>query len=116
MFRLIALVLSATLCLPGAEVAKPDIRSLALEIPTGAPVRVRTTGKQTIQGKLTAVSSEGVTLQILDKDQITDRTVPFAAMKSITQTNKPMSSGKVVLITLGVLYAFGALLSLAIGG
>ena len=116
MFRLIAVTLAATLCLPAAEVAKPDIRAVALEIPSGVPVRIKTTDKKAIQGKLTAVTSDGVTLQVVEKDQVTERTVPFAEMKSIKQTNKQMSSGVVVLITLGVLYGLGIIVGLALGG
>ena len=116
MFRLIAITLATTLCLPAAEVAKPDIRAIALEIPAGVPVRIKTTDKNTVQGKLTAVTSDGVTLQAVDKDQITERTVPFAQMKSIKQTNKPMSAVAAVLITLGVLYGIGLIIGLAIGG
>ena len=107
MFRPIAITLATILCLPAAEVAKPDIRAIALEIPSGVPVRIKTTYKKTVQGKLTAVTSDGVTLQVVDKDQITERTVPFAQMKSIKQTNKPMSAGAVVLIALGVFYLIG---------
>jgi hypothetical protein len=116
MCRLIAITLAVTLCLPAEQAAKPDIRAVALEIPTGVPVRIRTVSKQTIHGKLTAVTPDGVTLQVLEEDRITERAVPFTGMKSIKQTNKPMSGGKVVLITLGVLYAIGALIGLAIGG
>lgn len=116
MFRLIALVLAAALCLPAAEPAKPDIRAIALEIPTGSPVRIRTFGKTTVQGKLTAITTDGVTLQVLEKDRILERSVAFGDVKSIQQTNKPMSGGKVVLITLVVLYGIGALIGLAIGG
>jgi len=116
MFRLIALALAAALCLPAAEPTKPDIRTAALAIPTGAPVRIKTTAQQTVQGKLTAITSDGVVLQVVEKDVIADRSVPFAEMKSIKQTNKPMSSGKVVLITLAVLYGIGLLIGLAVGG
>lgn len=116
MFRQIAITLATVLCLPAAEVAKPDIRAIALEIPSGVPVRVKTTDKKTVQGKLTAVTSDGVTLQVIEKDQITERAVPFAEMKSIKQTNKPMSSGAVVLMTLAVIYGIGLIIGLAIGG
>ena len=116
MFRLTAIVLSTILCLPAAEVTKPDIRTIAREIPTGVPVLIKTTSKQSIQGKLANITAEGVTLQVVEKGQINDRTVPFSDMKSIKQTNKPMGGAKSALITLAVLYAFGALLSLAIGG
>ncbi|HEY3442784.1 MAG TPA: hypothetical protein VGK29_18635 [Paludibaculum sp.] len=116
MFRLIAIILAATLCLPAAEVAKPDMRAVALEIPTGSPVRIKTLSKETVQGKLTAITTDGVTLQVLEKDQISERSVAFHDVKSIQQTNKPMSAGKVVLITLAVLYGIGALIGLAIGG
>ena len=112
----IAIFLAAAICLPAAESAKPNIRTAALAIPTGAPVRIKTTAKQTVQGKLTAVTSDGITLQVVDRDVIADRSVPFSEMESIKQTNKPMSSGKVVLITLAVLYGIGLLIGLAVGG
>ena len=115
MFRLTAVVLATTLCLPAAEVTKPDIRTIALVIPTGALVRIKTTSKQTIQGKLTNTTSEGVTLQVVEKDQITERTVPFADMKSIKQTNKPIGVGKTVLIALGMIYGIAFLIGLAFG-
>lgn len=116
MSRLIAIFLTATFCLPAAEPAKSDVQTVALTIPTGVPVRIKTTAKQTIQGKLIGVESDSVILQIVERDRITERTVPFAQMKSIKQTNKPMSAGGVVLITLGVLYGIGLIIGLALGG
>ncbi len=112
MFRPIALIVAATLCLPAAEAARPDIRAIALEIPTGAMVRIKTTDKQTVQGKLTAVSGEGVTLLLLENDRITERPVPFSSIKSIQQTGKPMSAGKGVLIFLGLFYGVVMIASL----
>lgn len=102
MYRLIALVLTTMLCVPAADVAKPSIRAATLEIPTGAMVRIKTTGKQTIHGKLVNISEEAVTLQLIENDRITERSVPFANVKSIRQTDKPMSAGKGVVIVLGV--------------
>lgn len=83
MIRLVAIILAATLCLPAAGTGQPGVRALALEIPSGALVRIKTTDKQTIRGKLTTLTAEGVTLQLLENDRITERTVPFNSMKSI---------------------------------
>ena len=116
MFRLTSIALAATLCLPAAELAKPDIRTVALEIPTGVSVRIKTIGKQTVQGKLVAITSEGVSLQMVEKDQIAERSMPFSDMKSIRQTNKPMSAGKVVLLAIGVTYGILVIIGIAIGG
>ncbi len=116
MFRPIAMVLAATLCLPTVEAAKPDPREAVLVIPAGASVRIKTIDKQTIEGRLGATTSESVTVQILAKDQIRERTVAFAEMKSIRQTNKPMSAGKAVLITLGVIYSIAYIIVGASGG
>ncbi|MBL0157796.1 MAG: hypothetical protein IPP47_11935 [Bryobacterales bacterium] len=116
MFRLIAIILAATLCLPAAENAKRDPRTDVLTIPSGAMVRIKTTGKQTIEGRLNASTPESVTLQVLTNDQITERTVAFADMKSIRQTNKPMSAGKQTMIALGMVWGILTLISVAIGG
>ncbi len=116
MFRLIAIVLASTLCLPSVEAAKPDPRTAALVIPAGATVRIKTIDKQTIEGRLGATTPESVTVQVLAQNQISERTVAFAEMKSIQQTNKPMAQGKEVLITLGFLYLILAGISMAFGG
>lgn len=110
MYRLIALVLATLLCVPAADAGEPDIRATALEIPAGALVRVKTTGKQTIHGKLIAISADAVILQLIENDRITERSVPFATMKSIKQTDKPMSAGKGVLIVMGVVFGLAWLI------
>lgn len=102
MFRLVAIVLATALSLPAEKIAEPDNRAIALVIPTGVMVRIKTTSKQSIEGRLNAITPESVTLQVLVNDQIAVRTVPFAEMRSIKQSNKPMPAGKQVLITLGV--------------
>lgn len=116
MFRLTTFVIVTALCLPAAESAKRDPRTAVLAIPAGAMVRIKTTNKQTVEGRLNGSTPESVTLQVLTNDQITERTVAFADMKSIQQTNKPMSAGKQVIIALGVLWGILTLISVAIGG
>ncbi len=110
MFRFIAIVLAGALCLPAADVNKADIRAIALSIPAGALVRIKTTDRQTIRGKLTAISAEGVTLQLLENNRIVERTAPFSSMKSIQETNRPLTAGKAVLIFFGVMFGLAYLI------
>jgi hypothetical protein len=111
MFRLIVTILAVMLCLPAAETAKPDARTAALAIPSGALVRIKTSSKQTFEGKLTGMTAEGVRLMVLDNDRIAEREVPFSEIKSIQERNKPMSAGKGILIALGVIYGLIMLVS-----
>ncbi|MBI5086662.1 MAG: hypothetical protein HZB13_18960 [Acidobacteria bacterium] len=104
--RLLALVLSLTLCLPAAEL---DLRAKALQIPIGAPILLKTTASQTLRGHLKAVSDGGITMQLVQNNSISERTIPFAETKSLKQTNKRMHPGYVVLLTFGVLWLFGAI-------
>ncbi|MBI5282904.1 MAG: hypothetical protein HY858_14560 [Candidatus Solibacter usitatus] len=105
--RLLAIVLSLTLCLPAAEL---DLRAKALQIPTGAPILLKTTARQTLRGRLNAVSDAGIAMQLVENNAIAERTVPFSEIKSLKQTGKPMHPGYVVLLTLGVLWLFGIII------
>lgn len=114
MFRLSALLLVAALCLPAKQIPKRDVRAIALEIPAGASVRIKLEGKQPVQGRLAAISEEGLTVQVIVRDRIEARSVAFAEMRSIQQTNKPMGAGAAVLITFGVIYSLGVIFALAV--
>jgi hypothetical protein len=116
MFRLTAMVLAAALCLPAAQTAKPDPGSVAAAIPIGAMVRIKTLDKQTLEGRLTGFTGDGITVQTGEGPRLATRTVAFAEMRSIQHTNKPLSPLANKLIVIGVVWAVLAGLSAAFGG
>ena len=112
MFRLIAFTLAATLCLPAEAFAKSDLRASARRVSKGGVVRIQTLAQKTVQGRLAEVTSDGVTLAVIEnyrineKYQITERIVPFAEMKSIKEINRLVPSNPLVRIAEAIVYLF----------
>ena len=80
----------ALLLLAQSVTAKPltgeALQQKALLIPTGAPVLVRTTGKQKIKGTLTGLTAEGLSLKT---EEGASRTLPLSEVASLKQKGKP---------------------------
>ncbi len=101
MLRLLSILLISALLLPAA-----DIRSKALRIPAGTPVRIGTRANQTIRAKLLSVSSDGLTFQAVEAGNIVERTMSFSDVRSVDPKEERMGAGKVALITLGAICLF----------
>lgn len=116
MHRLTALVLATMLGAPAAEVDKPDFRTLALAIPSGVRVRVTTMDKKTIQGRITAITADGITLHVIKRSQVTWRNIPYERMKSIRQMSDSLTFLDVARVPLDCAYLVGAITWIALGG
>ena len=82
----------------------------ALALPPDAPIAIRTRNKARYRGRLLAVHENQLTFRTLQNGVMTDLAVPYAEIHSLKRTDKPMGAGKVVLLTLGVLYGAGVLI------
>ena len=123
--RTFALGLALTLAAPQgvlpAELEQTSrIIEIALSLPPESAVALKTKSKESLKGRLGAVSDDALPIRVPSSlpngTTITSRTILFTEITSLKRTDKPMSPAKVVLVALGVLYAVGAVIGLAIGG
>lgn len=103
--RLLALLLTIEGILPAA-----DVRARALDIPNGARIEIRTHAREKLTGLLRAVAEEGVTLEQTSNQQISQRLIPFTEIRSLKYPRRGLHPGIVAILTVGVIYGFGALL------
>ena len=101
--RWLAVVLASIMSLAAAQ--SPDVRVTALALPNDAMVRIKTHQRQTLRGKFIALTEDGVTVRVAEKGQFAERTLLFRDIKSLRQTNAPVSGGEAALI--GVLSFLG---------
>lgn len=109
MLRLFALFLSFAILLPAA-----DVRSTALQLPLGAPVRVRTATETIYHARLHTVTDEGISVLVLKNGALTEQAYRYTELRHIEQYGKHMSAGKVILITAGVYVLVGITMMVAL--
>jgi hypothetical protein len=92
------------------------IIEIALSLPPESAVALKTKSNESLKGRLGAVSDDALTIRVPNGTTISSRTIPFNEITSLKRTGKPMSPAKAALITIGIVYAIGAVIGLAVGG
>lgn len=115
--RALALLLVSMLTLTAA--GKPSPRAIAMELPDGALVRIKTLQKTTLEGRYLSRDDAGITIQSVRKnriDKLEQHVVAYSDIQSIQHTNKPWSTRKTTIASLLTIWGILTAISLAIGG
>lgn len=100
---------------PAAALTAEQLSQKATQIPIGSIVNVKLMNGRA-KGQLLSVDSTGVVVRGADlQGAVVEQAIPFAEMKDIRWRNRP-NAGKVVLITLGVVWLVLAVGAMLIGG
>lgn len=106
LFRSISLLILFAMLLPGR-----DLRSMALQLPLGTPLRVQTKLQSIEKARLQSVTDEGISILVLDGGALKEQTYRYSELRYLESRGR-MSGGRAVLTTLGVVY--GVSLALAV--
>jgi hypothetical protein len=115
--RVLAVLLASMLALSAAD--KPSPLAIAMELPDGAMVRIKTIQKATLEGRYLSRDDAGITIQSIRKnrtDKLEQHVVAFSDIQSLQHTNKPWSTRKTTIVSLLSIWAILTAISAAIGG
>jgi hypothetical protein len=115
--RALALLLVSALALPAAQKLSPA--AVAMELPDGALVRIKTIQKSTLEGRYLTRDNTSITIQSIRKnrtDKLEEHVVAYSDIQSIQHTNKPWSSRKTTIASLLIIWAILTGISVAVGG
>lgn len=100
--RLLSLLLCLSMVLPAG-----DLRSAALQLPTGSPVRIITRTGLIEHARLQAVSEEGISVLVIENGALQTRNFPYAELVRLERRGERQSAGRVILTTVGVYVLVG---------
>jgi len=110
MYRILALVLIFAFVLQAA-----NVRNKLLTTPTGSPVILYFKDGTEVQGKVLNTDTQGVRIQLNKNGEVEEKFYDYKQIRAVHTQEARMSPGRTILITLGVLWIVGALVSLVIG-
>ncbi|QOY85309.1 hypothetical protein [Paludibaculum fermentans] len=109
LFRPISLLLFFALLLPAR-----DLRSMALQLPLGTPLRVQTQTQTIVKARLQSVTDEGISILVLDGGALKEQTYRYSELRYLESRAGRMSGGRAVLTTLGILYGISMVCTLVL--
>ncbi|MBN9659485.1 MAG: hypothetical protein J0H49_14980 [Acidobacteria bacterium] len=108
LFRCVSLLLFFAMLLPGK-----DLRSMALQLPPGSPLRVRTQSQIIEKARLQSVTDEGISILVLDGGSLKEQTYRYSELRHLESRGR-MTGGRAILTTLGVVYGISLVLTVVL--
>lgn len=102
LYRLLSVVLLFTMLLPAA-----DVRSTALQLPPGTPLRVQTRTRTIPRARLQSVTDDGISVLVLDGGVLKEQSYRYAELRYLERRSVHMAGGQAVLVTLATVVGIG---------
>lgn len=108
-YRSISIVLFFTMLLPAA-----DIRSTALKLPSGTPLRVQTRTRTIERARLQSVTDDGISVLVVDGGALKEQHYRYAELRYLERRSERMSAGQAALATVGITWGISLIASLVL--
>lgn len=93
-----------------------DMRTKLAAVAPGTPVHLILAEGKEVRGKLVAQGESGIRVQVTERGAVAEREYGYKEIRGFRKTGQPMSAGRTVAVTLGVVMGVLTVLSVAIGG